>query len=270
MFRRIFQLICLLACCLQMTQCADSALRRQVRESRTVVLDIGHYYVPGRGGQGARTPDARYGVIEECEFWYRYAGEVKRAIEQAGYTCIVCNRGATPTAPDLAECARKTGVVQVNTPQPTAIYRSKHHPWRMAVGMLSADYALDQRPAAVIFLHHNSNSDTWLVSNKGAFYCNESGLQLAKTMARVMDRELLNKKLPNHGAPCGVIVRNDGRLGGGDWLNTCNESYVPAVITEVAYLSNPEHAKFLSSPSNAKLYALTIAQGVVEYLQSRK
>lgn len=139
----------------------------------------------------------------------------------------------------------------------------------MAVGILSADYALDQQPGAVVFLHHNSNSEKWLVYNKGAFYCNAVGSDLAISMAKVMDRDILDKGMPNNGQPCGVILRNDGRRGGGDWLNTCNESYVPAVITEVAFLSNPEHAKFLATPENAIRYAKAVGQGVVEYMRKR-
>lgn len=257
------------ALCLLVNCCSQQVMQRQVAASRTVVLDIGHYYVPGRGGQGARTPDARYGSLEECEFWYRYAIYTKRVIEQAGYTCIICNRGALPSDPALARCAREAGVVQLNTPSPTAIYRSKHHPFRLAVGMRSADYALDQKPAAVVFLHHNSDSETWRVSNKGAFYCNEAGRALAASMARVMDRDILDKGMPNGGVRCAVRLRNDGRLGGGDWLNTCNESYVPAVLTEVAFLSNPEHAAFLSKRAGAIRYAQAVGRGVVEYLQAR-
>lgn len=255
--------------CLLLGQCTQQMMMRQVLESRTVVLDIGHYYVPGRGGQGARTPDARYGALEECEFWYRNALYVKQTIEQAGYRCIICNRGAAPTDASLAKCAREAGVVQVNTPRPTAIYRSKHHPHRLAVGMLSADYALDQKPAAVVFLHLNSDSDKWKISNKGAFYCNRAGVSMAEKMSDVMNREIFDKGMPNHGVPCGVVIRTDGRRGGGDWLNTCNESYVPAVITEVAFLSNSEHARYLSRPANARIFAKAIGQGVVEYLDSR-
>lgn len=256
--------------CLFVTGCTQQTMQRQALESRTVVLDIGHYYVPGRGGQGARTPDARYGgTIEECEFWYRNAIYAKREIEAAGYTCLICNRGSLPDSPELAKCAREAGVHQVNTPQPTAIYRSRHHLHRMAVGMLSADYALDQRPAAVVFLHHNSDSDTWRVSNKSAFYCNERGVPLAEAMSRVIDRDIFAAGMPNHGVPCRVIIRNNGRLGGGDWLNTCNESYVPAVLTEVAFLSNPEHVTFLNKPGNAERYARAIGRGVVEYLRGR-
>ena len=265
-----FFLLILAACCVLLTQCEGIAEQRQVRASRTIVLDIGHYYAPGRGGQGARTPDARHGgIIEECEFWYRYARYVKEEIEKAGYTCLICNRGATPADAALARCAKEAGVHQVNSPVPTGVYRSKHHPMRVAVGMLSVNYALDQKPAAVIFLHHNSDSDTWRVSNKGAFYTNEQGIRLGSIMAETMNSRLLNHSLPNGGVPCGVIVRTDGRKGGGDWLNACNESYVPAAITEVAFLSNPEHVDWLSRPANAKAYARTIGQGIVEYLRQR-
>jgi len=267
-FKQIL-LLALAALSLTMSYCTQMSTQRQVRNSKTVVLDIGHYYAPRRGGQGARTPDSRYGSIEECEFWYRYAGVVKREIEAAGYTCIICNRGALPANAKLAAAAKQAGVVQVNTPEPTAVYRSKHHPNRMAVGMLSVNYALDCKPACVVFLHHNSNSETWLVCNKGAFYTNECGRELGVVMAETMNAELLDKGLPNNGVPCGVIVRTDGRRGGGDWLNACNESYVPAAITEVAYLSNPEHAQFLSSPENARRYARTIGRGIVRYLQER-
>lgn len=255
--------------CVCTSGCTQQNMRRQVLESRTVVLDIGHHYVPGRGGQGARTPDARYGSIEECEFWYRNAIYVKQVIEAAGYSCIICNRGATPSDPALAECARKAGVVQVNTPEVTGIYRSRHHPHRMAVGMLSADFALDQKPAAVVFLHLDSNSEKWLVSNRGAFYCNQVGVEMAGTMAEVINKKIYDKGMPNHGNPCGVVIRNDGRKGGGDWLNTCNESYVPAVITEVAFLSNPEHARYLAKPAHAEEFARAIGEGIVTYLQQR-
>lgn len=249
--------------------CVQQQMQKNALTSNIVVLDIGHYYHPQRGGQGARTPNAQYGEIEETEFWYRYAGYVKKIIEQAGYQCIICNRGSMPTDTKLATLAKKNGVVHINTPVPTGIYRSKHHPHRMAVGMLSADYALDQRPGAVIFLHHNSNSNRWLVSNKGAFYCNARGVKLANTMAQVMNRDVLNHGMPNGDEPCGIVVRNDGRKGGGDWLNTCNESYVPAVITEVAFLSNPEHARYLSKHSNAIQFAETLGRGIVEFMKNR-
>lgn len=260
-------LFCVLLC----SKCTQQMMRRQALESNTVVLDIGHYYAPGKGGQGARTPDASQGAqLEECEFWYRYAHVVKQVVEQAGYHCVVCNRGDIPTDPTLAEYARQTGVVQIKTPIPTAVYRSNHHSNRMAVGILSADYALDCKPGVVVFLHLNSESDSWLISNKGAFYCNPVGIQLATTMADTMNRRVFNRGLPNHGVPCGVVVRTDGHKGGGDWLNTCNDSLVPAVITEVAFLSNPEHAHYLSKSANANRFAHAIGEGIVRFMQQRK
>ena len=255
---------------LLLSGCYQIQMKRQARESDVVVLDIGHYYHHQRGGQGARTPNAKYGrIIEETEFWYRYAGFIKQELESAGYQCIICNRGDVPADATLAKAAEKAQVHHVKSPVPTGIYRSKHHPKRMAVGMLSTNFALDQKPAAVIYLHHNSNSNKWLVCNRGAFYCNEEGITLANTMAQTLNEELLNHGLPNNNQPCGIVLRTDGRKGGGDWLNACNESYVPALITEVTYLSNPEHAQFLSKPKNAEQFARTLGRGIVKFLQNR-
>ena len=262
-------LLCTLAFAGMICSCTQMQLRAQARRSQVVVLDIGHYYHPERGGQGARTPDARYGNIEECEFWYRYAGYTKAVIEQAGYTCIICNRGETPTDKELAAIAEKTGVHQVKSPVVTGIYRSRYHSNRMAVGMLSADYALDQKPGCVVFLHHNSMTDDWKVYNKGAMYCNDAGQKLGIAMADEMNESIFEHGMPNRGVPCEVIIRNDGRRGGGDWLNTCNENYVPAVITEAAFLSNPEHAKFLGQRANAVRYAQAVGRGIVRYMQAR-
>ncbi len=269
MFRFLFPLFALLLCPLMLSGCVQQQLKLQQRHSLVVVLDIGHYFEPTRGGQGARTPDARYGSIEECEFWYEYVLYTKHVIEKAGYRCIICNRGDTPTKAKLAAAARKAGVVQLRTPVPTGVYRSRHHPNRMAVGMLSADYALDQKPGCVVFLHHNSFTNNWKVQHQSAFYCNERGVELAQCMAKVMDRDILDKGMPHGGVPCNIILRNDGRRGGGDWLNTCNESYVPAVITEVGILSNPEHAQFLSQKKNAIRFAEAVGQGIVDYMKSR-
>lgn len=249
--------------------CTQMQLKSQARHSNVVVLDIGHYYHPQRGGQGARTPDARYGDIEECEFWYRYVTYTKAVIEQAGYTCKICNRASKPTQKELAALADAAGVYHVNTPEPTGIYRSRYHQNRMAVGMLSADYALDQKPGCVVFLHHNSMTDDWKVYTKGAMYCNETGVRLAGLMAQEMNNTIFDHGMPNHGEPCSVIIRNDGRQGGGDWLNTCHEHYVPAVITEAAFLSNPEHAAYLSKRENAVRYAEAVGRGIVRYMQNR-
>lgn len=266
--KHFFILMLIALCCL--TGCTQQMMQAQVRDSRIVVLDIGHYYHPVRGGQGARTPDNRYGKIEECEYWYRYAGHTARIIEQAGYQCRICCRGSLPTDKELAAIAIREGVHHVNTPEPNAIYRCRQHPHRMAVGMLSTNYALDQKPAAVVYLHHNSMTARWMVYNKGAIYCNEAGGDLAIAVAKVITDTIYDDGgMPNHGLPCGVILRNDGRKGGGDWLNACNDSYVPAIITEATFLSNPEHARFLGKEKNAIRYAEAIGHGVVNYLKAR-
>ena len=236
-------LILLLIPLLLFTGCTQQMMRAQVRESKVVVLDIGHYYHPERGGQGARTPDKRYGSIEECEFWYRYVGYTAKIIRDAGYECRICCRGSLPTDKQLAE---------------------------MAVGMLSTNYALDQNPAAVVYLHHNSMTARWMVYNKGAIYCNEEGTGLGLAVADIITNTIYDQGgMPNHGVRCGVIIRDNGRKGGGDWLNACNESYVPAIITEATFLSNPEHAKFLGKEKNAIRYAETIGRGVVNFLNAR-
>lgn len=268
MKKQLSFLVCL--CLLLLVSCTQQIMRAQVRESKIVVLDIGHYYHPERGGQGASTPDNRYGKIEECEYWYRYVGHTARVIREAGYECRICCRGSMPTNKKLAALARSNQVHHVNTPEPNAIYRSKHHPHRMAVGMLSTNYALDQNPAAVVYLHHNSMTNSWMVYNKGAIYCNEEGTGLGLALADIISSSIYDAGgMPNNGVRCGVIIRNDGRKGGGDWLNACNESFVPAAITEATFLSNPEHAKFLGKEKNAIRYAETIGQGIVNFLNAR-
>lgn len=257
----------LLAVSLVSTSCTSQCMQRQVRNSRTVVLDIGHHM----GAPGAATPNGRHGgMMNECSWWYRNVGFVKQEIEKAGYICKVCNRGAAPRDPELAACARRAGVHQVNTPQPGAVYRSRHNPRRMAVGILSADYALDQKPACVVFLHHNSNSEHWQVYTKGGIYCNAVGIPLANALVAELNAKLMNSRIPNGGEPVQPILRDDGRLGGGDWLNTCNDSWVPAAITEAVFLSNPQHATWLAKPRNAELYARTVGRGIVRYLNNRR
>lgn len=268
LFASLLLLLCL-APCLMLNGCTQMRLKKQVRESRTVVLDIGHYAGKNGEGNGARTPDNRYGFMEESQFWYTYAIYTKQVIEAAGYTCIITNRGSEPYDKTLAEHGKKAGVVQINSPIPGGVYRSTHHPSRLAVGMLSVNYALDQKPACVVFLHHNSNSSKWQKTTTSAFYTNDVGQHLALNMADVINKKILNHGMPNSGTPCGIIIRTDGRKGGGDWLNACNESYVPAAITEVAYLNNPEHVQYLSQTDNAIKFAQSIGEGIVQHLNTR-
>lgn len=264
-----FALILGIFSCFMLSGCYQMRMKKQARESRTVVLDIGHYAGKNGEGNGAKTPDKRYGFMEESLFWYTYAIYTKQVIEAAGYTCIITNRGAEPYDAKLAAAGKKAGVVQINSPIPSGVYRSTHHPDRMAVGMLSVNYALDQKPACVVFLHHNSNSNHWRKTTTSAIYTNEVGQHLAANMANVMSDKILNHGMPNSGVPCGIIIRSDGRKGGGDWLNACDDSYVPAAITEVAYLNNPEHVQFLMKPANAIFFAQCVGEGIVKHLQNR-
>ncbi len=249
-----------------MTGCAQQQMMAAVRDSRTVVLDIGHYDT----NRGATSPDARHGgTIDEFSFWYNYASEIKKTIEEAGYDCIVTNRADYPADKELAKHGKSYGVVQINSPDPKAIYRSTQHPKRCAVGMLPVNYALDREPACVVFLHHNSASNKWTKTHSAAIYCNQIGVTMAQSVALELNRNILNSEIPNGGRNCGIIVRNDGRLGGGDWLNACQESYVPAVITEALFLSNPEHVAALNQDKKAKKLARTIGQSIVNYLNQR-
>ncbi len=262
-------LILLCTASMLLSGCTALRLKAQARESRTVVLDIGHYSGKNNAGSGARTPDTRYGYIDEARFWYTYAIYTKQVIEAAGYTCIITNRAGEPDDAKLAAYGKKAGVVQINSPVPQGAYRSTQHPERVAVGMLSVNYALDQKPACVVFLHHNSNSSTWRKTTTSAFYTNYVGQHLALSMTEVINKQILNHSMPNSGAPCGVVIRTDGRKGGGDWLNACNDHYVPAAITEVAYLNNPEHVQYLSQPKNAIQFAQSIGYGIVHHLNTR-
>jgi len=265
----LLSFICLILVSLSLSSCTQQILRKRAQESRTVVLDIGHYYANGRG-EGARTPDGHHGgPLDENTFWNLYAGETKKVIEKAGYRCIITNRGAIPNNPHLARSSRAANVVQLNAPNPKAIYRSEQHPKYRAVGMGPVNYALNQEPACVIFLHHNSSAAQWEEYYNAQVYCNKEGVALSRSIARYFNEHILNKSVSNGGNQCGIIIRENGRLGGGDWLNACNASYVPAAITEMTFMNNPKHARYLNNKKNAKLYAQALGHSIVEYLISR-
>lgn len=254
---------------LLLNSCVAQRMRAQARHSQVVVLDIGHFADPTGKGVGARTPDKRYGYMDETVFWNTYAIYTKQILELNGYTCIITNRGAMPQDKALAAAAKKAGVIHLNTPQPDKPYRSRYHPKRVATGMLPVDYGLDQRPACLVFLHLNSSASTWQDVHAGAFFTNAEGEHLSTCMAEVMNETILNHGMPNGGKGCKVVIRNDGRLGGGDWLNACNDSYVPASIVEVAFLNNPAHVKYLHQSKNAVLFAQAVGLGILKHLQTR-
>ncbi len=249
--------------------CRAMRLRAQARDSQIVVLDIGHLADKSGRQAGAQTPDKRYGYLNESLFWYQYVGYTKERIEAAGYTCIVVNRGAAPEEVKLARAGKAAGVIQLNTPQPTKSYRNTHHPQYHAVGMMSTSYAMDQKPAAIIYLHHNSSAHCWKRTQTATVYCNDEGKELASVIAAGFSQQLLNSRIPNGGVNCRVLVRNNGRLGGGDWLNAAQASYIPSAITEITYLNNPDHVTYLNNRQNAILYARVLGESIVTYLKNR-
>ena len=100
-----------------------------------VVLDIGHT------GEhpGARTPGLVQGRrLSECEFWYEYSYYTKKVVEDAGYTCVVCNRGYLPDGEQYEEWAARADVQQLEkNEKPGRRYPSRYYPDRVAAGIIS-------------------------------------------------------------------------------------------------------------------------------------
>ena len=235
--------------------------------SGVVVLDIGHFI----GGEGASTPGAVSGkVIRECAFWHEYAYYVKREIERAGYKCVVCNRGNAPATEPLLSFARRAGVVYLRHPDKNAArYPSHFHPDRVASGMVSADYAIYRRAAAMVFLHHNSAGGWTTASMPSVILSNRhNGRPLASAIASSLNREVLNHGMDNGGRSCTVQVRHVDADRAAGWLNACDDSGIPAAVIEAAFLNNRNHAAYLANPANARRYAESIGRGVVAYLRS--
>lgn len=235
--------------------------------SGVVVLDIGHFI----GGEGASTPGAVGGkVIRECAFWYEYSYYVKREIERAGYKCVVCNRGNAPTAEPLLSFARRAGVVHLRRPDRNAArYPSRYHADRVASGMVSADYAIYRRAAAMVFLHHNSSGGWTNSPMPSVILCNRyNGHPLASSIAATLNREVLNHGMENGGRECKVQTRYVDADRAAGWLNACDDSGIPAAVIEAAFLNNRNHAAYLANHSNARHYAESIGRGVVAYLRS--
>lgn len=245
--------------------CACSSVPTGSRNG-VVVLDIGHFI----GGEGASTPGAVGGkVIRECAFWYEYSYYVKREIERAGYKCVVCNRGNAPTTEPLLSFARRAGVVHLRRPDKNAArYPSHYHPDRVASGMVSADYAIYRRASAMVFLHHNSAGGWTTAPMPSIILSNRyNGHPLASAIASVLNREVINHGMDNGGRQCTVQVRYVDADRAAGWLNTCDDSGIPAAVIEAAFLNNRNHAAYLANPANARRYAESIGRGVVAYLR---
>ena len=235
-------------------------------KSGVVVLDIGHFI----GSGGAATPSAVNGKhISECSWWYQYVYQTKKKIEDAGYRCIVTNRGNAPTKEPLVSYARRAEVVQLNHPDKNcARYPSKHHPDRVASGMVSADYAITSKAACVVFLHHNSTGGWTNGPSPSLIICNKhNGRFLGEVLACTMENLILNKGMQNGGRGCSVIVRSKDADRSAGWLNACDDSGIPAAVIECAFLNNRHHAAYLADDANARRYAEAVGTGIVNYMR---
>ena len=232
---------------------------------RPVVLDIGHQTT----APGAQTPD---GKINEYAFWSRYAIEVRKVVEEAGYPCMILNRGNAPTKGKLAEYNREAGVIQLNKPDKNAKrYPSTHHPEHIGAGMICADYAIDKKACCVVFLHLNSLGSKWSTTPPaGLIICNKKhGHALAEAVCAAMRRNVLDRPggMPNAGKGIKVLPRYIGSQPSAGWMNTLDEEKIPAIVFEAVYLNNRGHANFIANDANARKLARTIGEGVVDWLK---
>ena len=260
---------CLLAALAALTLAGCSGVGWGGASPGVVVLDIGHCVE----SPGASTPGRPAGgaSIEECRFWYRYSYDVKREIERAGYRCTVCNRGSgNALTPELARYARRAGVVHLRRPgRGGERYPSRYHPDRVGSGVVSADYAVYRRAAAMVFLHHNSSGGWTGGASPSIIICNRyNGRPLACAIANTLNREILNHGMPNGGRGCGVQARYVDADRSAAWMNTCDDSGIPAAVVEAAFLNNRGHAAFLADDANARGYARAIGRGIVAYLRN--
>ncbi len=249
-------LFCFLLCLL-FAACGFSP----AEDSGPVVLDIGHQSTAG----GAASPD---GAVNEYEFWCTYAGEVKAAIEAAGYSCVVLNRSVAPTKKNLKAACQAAGVVQLNKPDKGAKrYPSTHYPEHIGCGMISADCAIDLKARCMVFLHLNSTGSKWVSkAPTGLIICNRKlGQELAASMCDVMRREH-----PTQMRSIKVLPRYIGSQPSAGWMNALDEAGIPAIVFEALYVNHRPHVDYIRNDANARKLARSIGVGVVEWLQKQK
>lgn len=237
--------------------------------TEAVVLDIGHT----ADYPGASTPGKVKGQrINEYEFWYKNAYYTKKVIEEAGYPCVVCNRGDAPEDEQMQQYARRADVQQLEKDdKPGRRYPSRYFPDRVASGIISADYAVYRKAPAAVFLHHNSTSSRWRSRKQHSIILSNrhNGTPLAQAIADSLNSRCLNHGMPNKGRKCTVQPRFKDASRGGGWLNVCDDAGIPAAIVEAAFLNNRKHAAYLADADNARRYAEAVGHGVVHYLRTR-
>ncbi len=261
----------LIAVALFSTGCVQQRVKSKVRNSRTVALMVGHFYSPDGSTHGERPPDNSNGKIDEFTFWYQYVYYTKRIIEKAGYECIVINHGAMPDDEQLQGYGKMSEVFHINSQDPGTLEPSAQHLDIEGIGLRALNYALEQNPACVVFCHleDDAPSNEWSERLQAALQCNLAGAQLALFIAESANARLMNNALPNRGRNVSIIRRDSPDLIGGNHLNACEQSQVPAVVTAIGSLHNPEHVRFLTQHQNAIYFAECIGHGIVNYLNSR-
>ena len=234
-------------------------------ERGAVVLDIGHQ----SDARGAASPDGR---VNEYEFWCRYAGEVKQVIEDAGYSCLVINRGKAPADKQLRAACAAAGVVQMNKPDRGAKrYPSTHYPEHIGCGMVCADYAIDSKARCVVFLHLNSVGNKW--SRKppaGLIICNrKNGRVLAESVCNSLQKSLLKVPggIPYADRKVKVLPRYIGSEPSAGWMNALDEAGIPAIVFEAVYVNYKQHVDYICREEGARKLARAIAAGVVDWLR---
>lgn len=264
----------ILMCLFLLTACSTMAAGKKRTTAPTanlsgpVVLDIGHQST----SRGAGSPDGR---VNEYEFWCMYAGEVKAAIEEAGYRCVVLNRGLAPTKKPLLDACRAAGVQQLNKPDKGAVrYPSTHYPEHIGCGMICADHAIDLKARCVVFLHLNSVGSKWSTTPPtGLIICNrKNGHALAESVCAAMRSDILDRPggMPNAGKGIKVLPRYIGSQPSAGWMNALDASGIPAIVFEAVYVNNRSHVDYICNDANARKLARTIGKGVVNWLKSSR
>ncbi len=245
---------------------ACSQVPRGSHTSRLVVLDIGHSLTL----PGASTPGAVNGrVLRECEFWHQYANVVKQEVRRAGYRCVIVNRGNPPTSEPFISYAKKSAITYLRHPDTNAErYPSHYFPDRVASGMVSSDYAIYNRAACVVFLHHNNSGDRWKTGASPSVILRNryNGAELAEALRSTMERDILNHGMPNAGRGCQTEIRCVDAERAAGWLNACDDAGIPAAVVESAFLDNRAHASFLATDAGARTYARAVGRAIVRFM----
>ncbi len=227
---------------------------------KLVVLDIGHHI----NARGAQAPASLNGKkLTELDFWYEYSYYVKKEIEDAGYRCVIVNRGDAPKSERLRQFASRAGVKHLSQPKTSSPrYPSKHFPDRVSAGIISADYAVTHKAACAVFLHHNSAGGSWSTRATPALfiYNKNNGRQLAENVAA----EVI-KDLPNYSS-VSLQTRYEDASRAAGWMNVCDDGGIPAVVIESAYLNNKPQAQMLTDHERAVDYAEAVGEGIVDYM----